>query len=81
MLLVRELLSAVVAVSGLDEKAFLMKGEIDLVVACSSGVLTGSKAKPILGAQLLGDLVVDLGYVLILLDLEEPASSLLGHTL
>ena len=80
-LLVTELLSAVVAVAGLDEKALLMKGKVDLVVAGSSGVLIGSEAKPILGAQFLGDLVVDLGYILILLDFEETASSLLGHTL
>ena len=58
-----------------------MKAEIDLVVSAGGGVLTGGVAETVLRAQLLGDLVVDLGNVLALLDLEEASAGLLGHAL
>src|SRR5260370_39215983 len=80
MLLKAELLSGVVTVAGLDEEAFLAEGELDPVVAAGGGVLAGGVAEAVLGAQLFGDLVVDLGNVLILLNLEETTSGLLGHT-
>src|SRR3979490_3422787 len=70
------LLSGVVAVAGLDEESLLVEGEIDLVVAAGGGVLGGGVAETVLGAQLFGDLVVDLGYFLIFLDLEEAAAGL-----
>src|SRR5271167_3438504 len=79
MLLKAELLSSVVAVAGLDEETFLVETEIDLVVTAGGGVLGGSVAETVLRAKLLGDLVVDLGDVLIFLDLEETAAGLLGH--
>ena len=81
MLLKAELLSSVVTVAGLDEEAFLAEGELDPVVAVGGGVLGGGVAEAVLGAQLFRDLVVDLGYVLTLFDLEEAASGLLGHAL
>src|SRR3954454_14245061 len=51
------------------------------MVAAGGGVLGGGVTEAVLGAQLLGNLTVDLGYVLILLDLEEAAAGLLGHAL
>src|ERR1700726_332889 len=75
------LLSGVVAVACLDEEALLVEGEIDLVVAAGGGVLGGGIAEAVLGAQLFGDLLVDLGHVQILLDLEEAAAGLLSHAL
>src|ERR1700738_2122054 len=81
MLLKAGLLSGVVAVAGLDEEALLAESELDPVVAAGGCVLGGGVAEAVLGAQLFGDLVVDLGYVLILLDLEETAAGLLGHAL
>src|ERR1700678_2321207 len=81
MLLKAELLSSVVAVAGLNEKALLVKAEVDLVIAGGRGVLRRGVAETVLGAQFLGDLIVDLGYILILLDLEEAAAGLLGHAL
>jgi hypothetical protein len=81
MLLKAELLSSVVTVAGLNEEAFLAESELDPVVAVGGGVLGGGVAETVLSAQLFSDLVVDLGYVLILLDLEEAASGLLGHAL
>jgi acetyl esterase/lipase len=73
--------SGVVAVAGLNGKALLIGGEIDLMIASSSGILRGCVTEAVLGAQLFGDLGVDLGYVLILLDLEESAAGLVDHAL
>src|ERR1700738_4471825 len=81
MLLKAGLLSGVVAVAGLDEEALLAESELDPVVAAGGCVLGGGVAEAVLGAQLFGDLVVDLGYVLILLDLEEAAAGLQCHAL
>src|SRR3981189_3169642 len=77
----RVLLSGVVTVAGLDEETLLVEGEIDLVVAAGGGVLAGGVAEGVLGAQVFGDVVVDLYSVLIFLDLEEAAAGLLGHAL
>jgi hypothetical protein len=79
MLLKARLLSGVVTVAGLDEEALLAEGKFDLVVAGGCGVLAGGIAEAVLGAQLFDDLIIDLGYILILLDLEEAAAGLLGH--
>src|SRR5882757_2531062 len=81
MLLKAVLLSGEVAVAGLNERAFLAEGELNPVVADGCGVLARGVAEVVLGAQLFRDLVVDLGYVLVLLDLEETAAGLLGHAL
>src|SRR5580704_12771417 len=81
MLLKAVLLSGVVAVAGLDEETLLAEGEIDPVVAAGGGVLGRGVAESILGAEFFGYLVVDLGDVLIFLDLEETAAGLLGHAL
>ena len=58
-----------------------MECQIDLVVAVGGGVRGRGVAETVLGAQLFGDLVVDLGDILVLLHLEETASGLLGHAL
>ena len=81
MLMAKKLLASVVAVAGLDEVSLLMESEIDLMVAVGGGVRGRGVTETVLGSQFFGDLVVDLGDVLVLLHLEETASGLLGHAL
>src|SRR5277367_3582043 len=81
MLRPNRLLSCVVTVPSLNKEAFLMKGQIDLMVAVGGSVRGRCVAEPVLGPKLFCDLVVDLGDVLVLFNLEEAATGLLGHAL
>src|ERR1700758_3088184 len=76
-----KLLSGVIAVAGLNEVSLLMEGQVDLMIAVGGGFLSGGVAEAVLGSQFFSDLVVDLGDVLIFLDLKDAASCLLCHTL
>ena len=58
-----------------------MNSQVDLVITVGCGVLCRCVAEPVLGTKLFRNLVVDLGDVLVLLDLEEASAGLLGHTL
>ena len=78
------LVAGVVAVAGLQEEvlgAGLGEREDDAVVAVGGGLLVGGVAEAVLGAQLIADLLVDLGEGLFLADLEEASAGLVGHAL
>ena len=52
----------------------------DLMVAVGRCVLGGGITEAVLGSELFGDLIVDLGDILILLYFKEAPAGLLGHT-
>src|ERR1039457_1790704 len=51
------------------------------MVAVRAGLLVRREAQPVLRAELLADLLVDVGHRLLLADLEQPSSRLAGHAL
>src|ERR1035441_7029606 len=51
------------------------------MVAVRAGLLIRREAQPVLRAELLADLLVDVGHRLLLADLEQPSSRLVSHTL
>src|ERR1039458_8329157 len=51
------------------------------MVAVRAGLLVRREGQPVLRAQLLADLLVDVGHRLLLADLEQPSSRLVGHAL
>src|SRR5438874_9001581 len=76
--------AGVVAVAGLDGVlgfVFAGEGEVDLMVALGCGIALGCEADAVLAAQLLADLIEDVGYSLFLRDLEDAAAGLLRDTL
>src|ERR1017187_10100634 len=51
------------------------------MVAVGAGLLVRREGQPVLRAELLADLLVDVGHRLLLADLEQPSSRLVGHAL
>ena len=79
------LFASVVAVASLHDVVLLLvvvaELEINLVVALRGGVLVRGEGETVLGAELGGDLGVDVGGGLLFGDLEETSAGLVGHAI
>lgn len=72
--------AGVVAFAGLEE-AFPVFGQVDEELVVAVGVVSGTEAEAVLGAEFFGDLLVDVGERLFFSDGEDAAAGFVGDAL